>query len=75
MLYTSGHLSESQSISVYCRENATWDKLENYECWKDTNISNQQNFNNTSNKQFNCYNSLMALISAVITEIILLIGI
>jgi len=45
-----------------------------------TNISttkpptNKQNFNNTSNKQFNCYNSLMALISAVITEIISLIG-
>jgi len=171
MLYTSGHLSENQLISVTCIENATWDKLENYECWKDsenvtvegnlvlkvnetlnltcdfiegfpritiiefifkhinsstlsiksagnktltktvtfdekeykyvrceisynyknqskkfssewkplniqyTNISNQQNFNNTSNKQFNCYNSLMALISAVITEIILLIGI
>jgi len=75
MLYTSGHLSESQSISVYCRENATWDKLENYECWKDTNISNQQNFNNTFNKQFNCYNSLVVIISAVITEIILLIGI
>ena len=38
MLYTSGHLSENQLISVTCRENATWDKLENFECWKGTLI-------------------------------------
>jgi len=81
MLYTSGHLSKNQSISVTCKENAAWDKLENYDCVEETlstqatTISNQQNLNNTSNKQFNCYTSPMVTISAVITGILLLIGI
>jgi len=81
MLYTSGHLSKNQSISVTCKENASWDKLENYDCVEETlntqatTISNQQNLNNTSNKQFNCYTSPMVTISTVITGILLLIGI
>ena len=36
MLYTSGHLSENQFISVICMDDARWSGLEYYECWKGT---------------------------------------